>query len=200
MARGRMVNRELVNSGEFHDLPYWAQVLWGLGMIPNASDEGLIRACPAWLRHRFLMKQPPLKVPSVARVGSLLRRWESRRMLEQVEKDGVSYYRITNFHKYQTIKGPGKEGKGKEKKGREGETPQIGPGKESKKWLQSLGYDTAAMTWDEIEEARKAELEKARKADRERRKEEERRSRNGGCDEAMPPEEFQQRVKEARKP
>lgn len=100
MARGRVINRELVNSQEFFDLPYWADLLW-VGMITNASDEGLISASAEWLRCRFLVRAKSVRCPSSASVVSVLCRWRAHGMLDEVTKTGRKYFQIKNWHLYQ---------------------------------------------------------------------------------------------------
>jgi len=118
MARGRVINRELVGSQEFFQLPYWGELLW-VGMVVNASDEGLIRADTGWLRARFLSRGGRLRVPSIHAIDTVLTQYEHHNMLVATQKDGLKYWRINNWALYQPrararVDGMGDDGMGGE--------------------------------------------------------------------------------------
>lgn len=122
MARGRcrMIYDSIFSSPDLIDLPATARWLW-LGMIVYADDNGMLRAHSGFLYHTIMTGTRT----SQTRIRQFLSTFETRSMITPCTFEGISYYKITNFFRYQRLR----EGKGREENRREGKvcSPQTTP-------------------------------------------------------------------------
>lgn len=98
MAKARMIHRELFTSADLEDLPAAARLIF-IGMIVHADDEGLVRDQPVLFARLYcngIVLRP-------CRVRTWLVSLASRGCIASVQREGVSYWQITNFARFQRL-------------------------------------------------------------------------------------------------
>lgn len=98
MAKARMIHREFFTSADLEDLPAAARLIFA-GMIVYADDDGLVRDQPVLFARLYcngIVLRP-------CRVRTWLGTLASRGCIASVQREGVSYWQITNFAQFQRL-------------------------------------------------------------------------------------------------